>query len=135
MNIEELRKIRNKNVQQQNMLTYLEMEREAECFRCQPKSYPWLLAVLEKFEKDPTGGLLISCTSVPEQGGMEWMGTWLTSDKQFFEFDVMADYSSGELLEVDEWYEYQPNISAHCKGTGKSDAYIALELLEKFKKS
>ena len=134
MNTEELRRIRNKNVQQQNMLAYLEMEREAEHFRSQPQSHPWLLAVLERFGQEPTGGLLLSCSSVPEQGGMQWMGTWLTSDKRFFEFDVMADYSSGELLEVDQWYEYQPTVSAHCKGIGKSHAYIALELLGKFGK-
>lgn len=128
MNIEQLRSIRNKNVQQQNELMYLEIKEMAESFQHQPESYTWLIALLSKYSLLPTDGLLVSCSSVPEQGGNQWMGTWLTNDRRFIEFDVMADYNSGVLLEVDGWDEFSPVISEHCKGIGKSFAYLALQL-------
>lgn len=135
MNIEQLRSIRNKNVQQQNQLMYLEMKQEAESFRNQPDAYPWLVATLTQYALTPIDGLLVSCSSVPEQGGNEWMGTWLTNDQRFVEFDIMAEYSSGTLLEVDAWDEFSPEVSKHRKGTGKTFGYLALQLLAEYEKS
>lgn len=134
MNIEELRRIRNKNVQQQNELTFLEMKQEADSFRNKPDLFPWLIELLAKQSLTETEGLLVSCSSVPEQGGNQWMGTWLTTDKHFYEFDVMANYSTGKLLEVDSWEQVHPLVSEHCKGTGKSFGYLALELLAEYDK-
>ena len=57
------------------------------------------------------------------------MGTWLTNDQRFIDFDVMADYKTSVLLEVDGWDEFSPVISEHCKGIGKSFGYLARELL------
>ena len=113
MNIEQLRSIRNKNVQQQNELMYLEIKEIADSFRNHPESYPWLITLLSKYSLLPTDGLLVSCSSVPEQGGNQWMGTWLTNDQRFIDFDVMADYKTSVLLEVDGWDEFSPVISEH----------------------
>ncbi|MFT6190138.1 MAG: hypothetical protein ACJAZ6_001973 [Oleispira sp.] len=135
MNIEQLRSIRNKNVQQQNELMYLEINETAESFRAQPENYPWLITLLSKYAISPVDGLLVSCSSVPEQGGNQWMGTWLTQDERFIEFDIMADYKTGVLLEVDGWEEITPAITVNGKGTGKSFGYLALQLLSKNKKS
>ena len=135
MNIEQLRSIRNKNVQQQNELMYLEIKEVAESFRNQPESYPWLIALLSKHSIHPNDGLLVSCSSVPEQCGNQWMGTWLTNDKRFIEFDVMADYKTDVLLEVDAWGEFTTNLSVNCKGTGKSFGYLALQLLAEYDRS
>ena len=135
MNIEQLRSIRNKNVQQQNELMYLEIREIAESFRNHSESYPWLITLLSKYSFLPTDGLLVSCSAVPEQGGNQWMGTWLTNDQRFIDFDIMADYKTEVLLEVDGWDEFSPVISEHCKGTGKSFGYIALQLLAEFGKS
>jgi len=135
MNIEQLRSIRNKNVQQQNELMYLEIKEMAESFMNRQESYPWLLTLLSKYSLSPTDGMLVSCSSVPEQGGNQWMGTWLTFDRRFIDFDVMADYKTGVLLEVDGWDEFSPVISEHCKGTGKSFGYLALQLLGEYCKS
>ena len=135
MNIEQLRSIRNKNVQQQNELMYLEIKEVAESFRKQPESYPWLMTLLSKKSLSPTDGLLVSCSSVPEQGGNQWMGIWLTNGQEFIEFDVVADYKSGGLLEIDGWDVFSPAISEHCKGTGKSFGYLALQLLAEYGKS
>ncbi|AFV00774.1 hypothetical protein [Simiduia agarivorans] len=135
MNIEQLRKIRNKNVQQQNELFYLEIKEIAKSFRSEPESYPWLMTLLSMKDLNPNQGLLVSCSSVPEQGGNQWMGTWLTKSQVFIEFDVMADYQSGKLLEVDGWDVVNPAINAYNKGTGKSFGYLALQLLSEYEKS
>ncbi|MBT2788625.1 MULTISPECIES: hypothetical protein [unclassified Halomonas] len=129
MDIEQLRQVRNKNVQQQNQLKYLEMKQEAESFCGQPDIYPWLVAVLLKHGLRPSDGLLVSCSSVPEQEGNEWIGVWITGDRRFFEFDVMADRASGELLRVDAWEEFSPEMSAHRRGIGETFGYLALRLL------
>ena len=134
MNIEELRRIRNKNVQQQNELKYLEMKQEAYSFQNKPEAFPWLIELLAKHTLSKENGLLISCSSVPEQGGNQWMGTWLTTSKHFYEFNIMADYSIGVLIEVDSWEEVHPLVSEHCKGTGKSFGYLALTLLAEYEK-
>lgn len=135
MDIEQLRQIRNKNVQQQNRLTYLEMEPEAESFRARPEIYPWLVATLSKHSLQPFDGLLVSCSSVPDQEGNQWIGVWLTSNQRFFEFEVMADRVSGELLEIDAWKETNPWVSAHRRGAGKTFGYLALQLLSEYEKS
>lgn len=46
MNIDQFRSVRNKSVQQQNQLMYLEVKQVAESFRSQPDVYPWLVANL-----------------------------------------------------------------------------------------
>lgn len=135
MNIEQLRSIRNKSVQQQNELMYLEIKELAESFRNQQESYPWLLTLLSKYSLNPTDGLLVSCASVPEQDGNQWVGTWLTCNRRFISFDIMADYKTDVLLEVDGWDEFSPVINEHCKGTGKSFGYLALQLLAEYGKS
>jgi len=132
MNIEELRRVRNKNVQQQNELTYLEMKQKADSFRDKPELFPWLNDLLAKNSLSKEEGLLISCSTVPEQGGNQWMGTWLTTDKRFYEFDIMADYSTGILIDVDGWEEVRPLVSQYSKGTGKSFGYLALKLLAEY---
>lgn len=130
MNIEELKQIRNKNVQQQNMISYLEMKECAEGFRVEFDKHPWLNELLTVKNQNIEGGILFECHDIFEQAGTEWNGTWLTNDKQFFEFTVIADRNTEKLIDVDEWERVTPRISEHCKGVGKSKAFIALELLD-----
>jgi hypothetical protein len=77
-------------------------------------------------------GILVSVSSIPEQFGNQWFATWLTNEKRFFDIDIMADYKTHQLIEIEGFIEVFPEISAHCKGTGKSPAYLALELLENY---
>ena len=46
MDIKKLSKMKYKNVQQKNLFTFLKMEKIADNFRTQPKSYPWVLETL-----------------------------------------------------------------------------------------
>jgi len=133
MKIEDLSKIKNKNVQQQNQLEYLKMKEIAEILRSNPNNYPWLINVLAKHNLNFDNGIVISLTSIPEQFGNQWLATWLTFDKKFYDIDIMADYKTNKLIEIDEFNEIFPKISSHCKGIGKSSGYLALELLESFK--
>ncbi len=125
MNIEDLRRIRNKNVAQQNQLTYLEVKQCAEsAFK-----YSWVSDVLENKGQSVSSGLLISLRSIPEQEGMLWYGTWLTITKEFYEFEVLTDRSARKVVDIESWKEVSPEVSGHKIGVGKTPAYIALELL------
>ena len=117
-------------MRQQNQLEFLEMKICAESYLNSPDNCPWLNELLKLNNQSLNTGLLISASDIPEEGGMQWMGTWLTKDKKFFEFDIMAESASNLLIEVDERIEVFPELNEHCKGTRKSTAYIALELLE-----
>ncbi|MFK8012396.1 MAG: hypothetical protein AB8B80_10165 [Marinicellaceae bacterium] len=132
MKIEDLSKIKNKNVQQQNQLDYLKMKKIAENIMENSNNYPWLLDVLKKHNLNFDNGIVISLTSIPEQFGNQWLATWLTFDKQFYDIDIMANYKTNKLIEIDEFNEIFPKVSSHCKGIGKSSGYLALELLKSF---
>lgn len=125
MNIEKLKKIRNKSVSQQNALTYFEMQ------QCSSKaeSIAWLIPLLSRYGLSIDNGILVSLSNIFEQYGMLWYGTWLTKTKIFYEFEVMTDRESVNIIEVESWEEVRPEISAHKRGIGKTPAYIALELL------
>jgi hypothetical protein len=133
MDLDTLSKMKYKNVQQQNLLTFLKMKKAADDFRKQPNSYPWLLDILTQKDIDVNSGIIVSVSSIPEQYGNQWFATWLTYEKRFFKIEIMADYKTHQLLEIDGFIEDFPEISAHCKGTGKSPTYLALELLESYK--
>ena len=131
MRIDDLRKIRNKNVGIQNELTYLEMKQCVESF----DKYDWLKCVLSSRKQPDYSGILIRISDTPEQGGRFWYGTWLSSNKAFYEFIVVTDDSGSYVIEVEVWKEVLPEISGHKKGIGKTKAYIALELLSEYEKS
>lgn len=89
--------------------------------------------ILVQKDIDVELGILVSVNSTPEQYGNHWFATWLTYKKRFFNIEIMADYKTQKLLEIDGFIEDFPEITAHCKGVGKSPAYLALELLESYK--
>ncbi|OZG75460.1 hypothetical protein BTA51_03550 [Hahella sp. CCB-MM4] len=132
VHIEGQRKIRNKNVQQQNLLSYLEMKVCAESFRKHPEKLPWLVELLSVERLSVLGGLLIDCSDIPEQLGTQWIGTWLTFNECFYAFEIAAERSTGRLLEIDVWERITPEISIHSKGVGKSPGFIALSLLAEY---
>ncbi|AJQ97192.1 hypothetical protein [Gynuella sunshinyii] len=70
MKIDELQKIRNKNVAQQNELSYLEMRECSESLN----SIEWISEVLEANGETVNSGILIRLSDTPEQGGLAWFG-------------------------------------------------------------
>lgn len=135
MDYQTLNKIKNKNVQQQNQLTFLEIRRTAKAFKQNPLLYPWLIEVLSTKQLDINDGILIEYHEIPEQNGLNCMVTWLNKDQCFYSIDVVADYKSHELIDIEEFKEFYPEIAAHNKGTGKSFGYLALQVLRSFMRS
>lgn len=135
MDYQTLSTIKNKNVQQQNQLTFLEIRRTAKAIKQNPILYPWLIEVLSTKQLDINDGILIEYHEIPEQNGLQCMVTWLTNDKRFHYIDVVADYKNHELIDIEEFKEFYPEITAHNKGTGKSFGYLALNVLRSFMRS
>ena len=125
MNIEELRKIKNKTIAQQNELMYLEMEACSE----RASKLSWLPDLLARFNCDEKCGILVLLSSIPDQVGTLWYGTWLSDDRSFYEFVVATSAQDGSILEVESWVRATPEVSTNKPGIGKTPAYIALELL------
>lgn len=125
MNIEELRQIKHKNVAQQNELMFLEMKRCSEA----AVSISWLEDLLQQHGQSFHSGILVLLSSIPDQIGTLWYGTWLAGDQTFYEFVVATTQEEDRIIGVESWKESIPEVSVHKKGIGKTPAYIALELL------
>ena len=125
MNSEELRRIKNKSIEQQNTLMFLEMKACSE----KASSIPWLPELLKRFDCHEDQGKLILLSSVPGQAGIVWYGTWLSQDRNFYEFVVATSNQNDQMLGVESWNKATPEISANKQGIGKTPGYIALELL------
>lgn len=131
MNIEDLRQIRNKNVAQQNELTYLEMKQCAESI----EDHPWISTLLEMYGQCVKAGLLISLHDVPDQEGTLWYGSWISLRRKFYDFEALTSRDASRIINIESWTEVSPEISPYKKGIGKTPAYIALELLSDHEKS
>lgn len=103
----------------------------ARWFRDSPGEFAWLIDLLQERNIAPERGLLVNIQSIPEQEGDLWRGLWLSSEEKFYEFDVMRSRNDGSVLEVEEWEDATDSlpITAHACGTGKSAAFLALEIL------
>ncbi len=125
MNIEELRKLKNKSIAQQNALMFLEMKMCAQ----KAASIVWLGDLLARNGQQLNRGILILLSDIPDQAGTLWYGTWLADDQSFYEFVVATTRDGKQILDIESWVKATPEVSAHKKGIGKTPAYIALELL------
>ncbi len=129
MTIEELRKIKNRTAAQQNELTFLEMKA---CTNS-ASSFLWLQDLLSRQGCHQDEGILILLSDIPEKFGTLWYGTWLTAQKEFFEFVVATTRDDGQILKIESWEKVAPEVTANKEGFGKTPAYIALELLSEIK--
>ena len=118
-----------RNVQEQNQANRAEITKCAQAFRFQPMDFPWLLSELHDRGLDPLSGILAELSEIPEQGGQYYSGQWLTSDKRFFRFAGTLSRGTRAQFQMEEWVQVSPKIGAHERGTGKTFAYLALEVL------
>ncbi|SIT03202.1 hypothetical protein [Neptunomonas antarctica] len=135
MNIHTLRNIRNRNVQQQNELMFLVMEEIANSFIQKGQPEKWLDSVLEMKGFSKSSGILIEISDLPDQFGHWWSGSWLSNGKDFYDFEVLVNLNTNDVIDIELWNKVEPEILAHKKGIGKTPAFIALELLSKYGKS
>jgi len=76
--------------------------------------------------------LLVAFSSVPDQGGGDWVsGTWLTDTRRFWKFEAVVPTRAGEQVEIERLVDVTDSVlvSAHVPGTGKSFGSLALEVL------
>ncbi len=124
---------RQLNVQQQNSLTIEGILRAAEWARSSDRHIEWLGAALRANGEASTSGLLVAARTLPDQGGGDWIhGTWLTSERRFWEFEAVVPRRNGEPVEIERLEDVTDSIevSRHVPGTGKSFGYMALEVLD-----
>lgn len=115
-----------RNVAQQNDDTLAEIKRAAMAAH----SLPWLTKLLLTHGA-PTDGVLARLSVIPEQEGDFYVGIWLSSDEQFWDFALTVERSSAQVLEVERFGNITETttISAHLPGVGKSFGHVAKQLL------
>ena len=124
---------RQLNVRQQNALTTEDMLDAATLFERGDRRVSWLEAALRARNENSGSGLLVDFSSVPDQGGGDWVsGTWLTDTRRFWEFEAVVATRAGEQVDVERLEDVTDSVlaSAHVPGTGKSFGALALEVLD-----
>ncbi|MFL0803397.1 MAG: hypothetical protein K6L81_06740 [Agarilytica sp.] len=119
----------NSAITEQNDRMFLEMKKCSE----NAASISWLPTLLQMYDQDFNGGILILLSGIPNPLGHLWYGTWLANDKTFYEFVVATTREEGRIVDVESWVASAPEVSVNKDGVGKTPAYIALELLSKTK--
>lgn len=124
--------MRNPNVQQQTAISKDQIRKLASGFRRDPLSRAWLIVALQQASLLVDRGILVQLKSTPEQEGELFEGCWLTTQSQFFSFEVMVPRRDEEQISVERWEDVTARtaISGHLPGRGKSFGYLALEVLE-----
>ena len=89
----------------------------------------WLPRLFAQQGLSVNDGLLVQLQSVPEQAGEQFLGTWLTGGKEFWEFSIVVSRRSAALLEVEQFSNitHSTVVSAHVPGTGPSFGYLTLQ--------
>ncbi len=121
------------DVQRQNALTTADILIAALRFRDADRRVTWLSAALRSKGQADTCGLLVAFRTEPDQSGGDWVkGTWLTTERRFWEFEAVVPREDGDAVAIDRFEDATDRIlvSAHVPGTGKSFGYLALEVLD-----
>jgi hypothetical protein len=92
--------------------------------------FPWLLSELHERGLDPLGGILAELNETPEQDGQFLSGHWLSADRRFFHFAGTLTWGTRAQFQMEVWEPVTPKVSAHEPGTGKTFAFLALEVLD-----
>jgi hypothetical protein len=119
-----------RSVQEQNQELRALIQRTAESFRRDPKSYGWLVETLMAHSQSPKNGMLARLNQVPDQLGEVCEGLWLSQSQQFFRFSVLLPRARGERMIIEDWRNVteEMEVNAHKPGTGKTFAFLALEV-------
>jgi hypothetical protein len=126
--------IGRRNVQEQNADAKAVIRAAASSFNDDPLRFSWLSDVLLTNSLSPQKGILVSLSSIPDEGGELYSGLWLTSCRQFFKFSVLLPRNGSEV-EVEEWRNVTNEIIVEARrpGTGKSFGLLSLEVLDELK--
>ena len=122
-----------RNVQEQNQVTRDEIAKCAGAFRSQPMNFPWLLSELHDRGLDPLSGILAELSDIPEQDGQYFSGHWLSGDRRFYRFSGTLSRGTRAQFQMEQWEHVLPKVGGHEPGTGKTFAYLALEVLDELR--
>jgi hypothetical protein len=121
------------NVQRQNELATADILSAALRFQDGDRRVSWLSAALRTKGEAEAAGLLVAFRTEPDQGGGDWVkGTWLTTERRFWEFEAVVPRQDGDSVVIERFEDATDTIvvSAYLPGTGKSFGYLALEVLD-----
>jgi len=83
------------NVQRQNALTTADILIAALRFQDADRRVTWLSAALRTKGETDASGLLVAFRTEADQGDGDWVrGTWLTTERRFWEFESASDQST-----------------------------------------
>ena len=81
------------------------------------EEFSWLLSDVIHRQLGSVEGIVCELRRIPDQGGVDWIGLWLSDAKSFFQFSVHCPYD-GSSFEIEEWEEVMLPNNAHTPGTG-----------------
>lgn len=126
MDIEKLKRKRQKNVQEQNALLKHGIKQEA---IANPIFYPVVKAFLRSKGINLRSAIIYDCEA-NYPGMPTYFGRVATKDARFFEFEV--DVSPDGTIVDSLWQEttHQIEVNPHKPGIGKTEGYLVLEVLK-----
>ena len=118
------------NVQQQNSATRSEIAHCARRVVNRDPGLSWLPAILAARRIDPSRGILAVYSETAGQDGRRCAGTWLTTSREFWEFQVLIPAAANDPPVVERFEERSVSVFAHQQGIGKSFGALAIEVLD-----
>ncbi|MFC3684671.1 hypothetical protein [Hydrogenophaga luteola] len=120
-----------RSVAQQNESTLAKIQQVAALLSSGSALVSWLPGLLGQQGLNCNDGLLVALDSVTEQDGEQFFGTWLTREREFWEFAIVVSRESGAILEIEHFRNVTRStvVSSHVPGTGKSFGYLALQAI------
>jgi hypothetical protein len=127
--IEQLKKRRQLNVQEQNVLLKHSIAQEARYWRSQ--NIPAALTTFLQSKNIEIESSIFMDYDRHALGCSTDEGCILTKDGTFFKFDIDLSDDDTEIICINTWENITESIelSAHKKGTGATRGFLALEVL------
>lgn len=132
MDLERIRRKRQKNVQEQALLLREGLQLTAEYYRKQPDKVPRVLLQHPQAQGIDWSRTIVVDLHIEQYGGHGVSGLLLTQDCRFIEFDLDTNEDCSELDAEgrNHWHDVteQTSTSRQHRGTGVSDGAWALEI-------
>lgn len=131
MDIERLKRKRQKNVQEQNRLAKEHLRIEATYYRQHPEAVPYALVCYAERQGIDWCRTIVLDLGINEPGTSTVFGRLLTQDRTFIEFDMDLTDDFQYITDLYQWQDItvKQNLSHHNRGTGIGDGALAIEVL------
>ncbi|WP_223788541.1 hypothetical protein [Marinicella meishanensis] len=130
MDIEKLKRKRQKNVQEQIILKKHQIHQESVYWRRTGVAEP-VRIILEDKGINPDTSIFIRY-DINFPGMASDSGIVLTADHEFFEFELDLNQARTQLMSIDWWQRITEDLEVtnHKPGTGSTKWYLATEVLD-----